>query len=30
MRTFELKDYLNPKENINIIYMEKDRGCSTP
>ncbi len=27
MRTFELKDYLNPKENINIIYMDRDRGC---
>ena len=27
MRTYELKDYLNPRENINIIYMNRDRGC---
>lgn len=27
MRTYELKDYLNPRENINIIYVKRDRGC---
>ncbi len=27
IRTYELRDFLNPRENINIIYMEKDRGC---
>ena len=27
MHTYELKDYLNPIENINIIYMPADKNC---
>lgn len=27
MYTFELKKYLNPRENINIIYCKRDMGC---
>lgn len=27
MYTFELKDYLNPRENINIIICHRDKGC---
>ena len=27
MRTYELREYLNPVENINIIYMSNDSGC---
>lgn len=27
MRTYELKKYLDPQENINIIYCGRDLGC---
>jgi len=27
MRTFPLENYMNPSENINIIYVKRDLGC---
>ncbi len=28
MRTYELREFLNPRENINISYMKNDAGCA--
>ena len=28
MRTYELREFLNPRENINISYNRKDAGCA--